>query len=156
MHARRSYLQTQPYSQAAQQQQLQRHVKKAREDMMLIDCEIKQERDSREGVTQLLSKVHDAGSGGSEGEEGVHGKLKRCPIDAVLRALGVVEHGHTMIESAERRARRTTFRCMRDVLCARSEQAPAHTASTRTCAYNLQTGTLNCFLTYSRLTINQS
>lgn len=77
---------------------------------MLIVCEVKQERDSREGKTQLLSQVHDGGSGGSEGEEGVHGNLKRCPIDAVSGALRVVEHGHTMIESAERRARRTTLR----------------------------------------------
>lgn len=51
---------------------------------MLIDCEVKQERDSREGKTQLLSQVHDGGSGGSEGEEGVHGNL----IDAVFWCSG--------------------------------------------------------------------
>lgn len=57
IHARGSYLQTQTHSQAAQQQQPQRHVKKARKDMMLIDREVERERDSREGKTQLLPRT---------------------------------------------------------------------------------------------------
>lgn len=53
MHARASHTQTQPYGQAAQQQQQQ--VGMARGDTMIIDRERDRERDRREERTQLLS-----------------------------------------------------------------------------------------------------
>lgn len=41
------------------------------------------------------SPVHDAGS--EESEEGVRGKLKRCPIGMESGALVVVKHVHTVL-----------------------------------------------------------
>lgn len=43
------------------------------------------------------SPVHDAGSDEKESEEGVRGKLKRCPIGMESGALVVVKHVHTVL-----------------------------------------------------------